>query len=54
MNGRKTYTLALAAVLGGVAGYLDGALDLKQALDAIWAGGVAAALRHGLANAGLK
>ena len=54
MDGKKTYTLAIAAVLAGVAGYLQGHLDLQQALEAVWAGGAAAALRHGLAKTGLQ
>lgn len=54
VQGKKTYMLALAAVLAGIAGYMQGQLDLQQALESVWAGGVAAALRHGLARAGLN
>ena len=53
-DGKKTYTLAGAAILAAIAGYLQGALDVQAALEMAWAGGVAATLRHGLAKAGLK
>jgi len=54
ISGRKTYTLALAAILAAVAGYLQGVLDVQAALEMAWAGGVAATLRHGLAQAGIR
>ena len=48
LDGKKTYALALAAILAAIAGYLTGDLTAVQAVEAAWAGGVAATLRHGI------
>lgn len=46
LAGKKTYTLAIVAVITALAGYATGELTLTQAAAAAWVGGVAAALRH--------
>ena len=48
LSGYKTYVLAVVAVVGAFAAYALGEMTLQQAIEASWAGGVAATLRHGI------
>ena len=48
LNGYRTYVLAVVAVVTGVAGYLLGDMSAMEAMNYVWAGGVAAALRAGV------
>lgn len=48
MKGYLTYTLAVLACLGAVAGYLLGILDPTQAVTMFWAGATAFGLRRAL------
>lgn len=52
LSGYKTYVLAVVAVVTGVAGYLVGDMSMMDALNYVWVGGVAAALRAGVAKVG--
>ena len=48
LSGYRTYVLAVVAVVVGVANYLVGDMGLAEAMNYVWAGGVAAALRAGV------
>lgn len=48
LSGKKTYVLAVIAILTGIAQYLTGDATIMDALNYAWAGGVAAALRAGV------
>lgn len=48
MKGYLTYTLAVLACLGAIAGYALGVLDITQALSMFWAGATAFGLRRAL------
>jgi len=50
LSGYKTYVLAVVAVVAGIANYLVGDMSLTEAMNYVWAGGVAAALRAGVAK----
>lgn len=50
LSGYKTYVLAAAAVVYGLAQWAVGDMGLTEALNYAWAGGVAAALRAGVAK----
>ena len=50
LKGKKAYLLGAAAIIGAVAGFADGKLTLEQAIQAIWGGLTAIALRAGISK----
>lgn len=50
MKGRKTYLIALGAVLAAVGGYLTGEFTLADAINTFVVGGGLASLRAALAD----
>lgn len=50
LSGYRTYILAFVLILYAVAKYLVGDLTAEEALDKAWTGGIAAALRAGIAR----
>lgn len=52
LKGKKTYLVAVGAVLLAVGGYLHGDLTWAQAIDTFITGGGLASLRSALANVG--
>lgn len=52
LSGYRTYVLAAMAVLGSLVAWGLGEMTLSQAIEAAWAGGVAASLRAGIAKVG--
>ena len=50
MNGKKTYLVALGAILGAAGGYFTGAMTADQAIQLAVTGLVGATLRNGIAN----
>jgi type IV secretory pathway VirB2 component (pilin) len=49
-KGRKTYSLAVVAILYALAAWYLGKIDSQQAIAEIWAAITAAAIRHGISN----
>ena len=54
LSGYKTYLVAAAAILGAVAGFASGSMDLGQALQLIITSLMGATIRHGVATAAVK
>jgi membrane protein implicated in regulation of membrane protease activity len=52
MSGYLTYSLAVAAILWGVTGFLFGWTDTQTAMQAIWSGLAAFGLRRAVAKNG--
>jgi hypothetical protein len=50
LNGKKTYMLALAAVLGAAAAYLHGDMSAAQAIQAALTGAIGATLRSAISS----
>ena len=50
MNGKKTYLVALGAVLGAAGGFLTGAMTADQAIQLAVTGLIGATIRHGITN----
>jgi hypothetical protein len=50
LKGKKSYFLGLAAVIYALAGWYLGKIDPTTALDIIWAGLTAVAIRAGIKN----
>lgn len=51
LEGKKTYTLAIVAVLTGLTAYISGTADVMAAIQIALVGGVAATLRHAITTA---
>lgn len=52
MKGYLTYTVAVAAIIWGVVGFLMGWADFQTAMTAVWSGLAAFGLRRAAANNG--
>lgn len=52
LNGWKTYIVAIGGILTAVGTYMNGAIDIKTLLEAIWAGVIAMTVRHGITTTG--
>lgn len=48
LSGKKTYILAALSILGAIAGYLTGDMQLDKAIDLIVTAGLAATVRNGI------
>ena len=48
LKGKLTYTLSVLAILGAIAGYLQGSLDSKAALEMLWVGLAAFGIRRAI------
>lgn len=48
LKGKKTYIVAILAVVGAIASYLTGDFTLQQTIEAVFASGAVAALRDGM------
>lgn len=48
LNGWKTYFLGGGAILTAIGSYLSGVIDLKTAVEAVWAALGLMTLRHGI------
>lgn len=48
LNGKKTYLLAIAGVVYFISAAMTGHITWKEAIDGIWVGGLASAIRNGI------
>ena len=48
LKGKKTYLLALAGIIYAVTGAMTGHSSWKEAVDIIWASGIASAIRNAI------
>lgn len=48
MSGKKTYVLAALGALTAIVTWMVGDIGTKEMLEAVWASGVAAAIRNGI------
>lgn len=51
LDGKKTYTIAITAILSAIYAYYSGGLSFVEAAQIALTGGVAATLRHAIAKA---
>jgi hypothetical protein len=49
-KGKKTYVLGGVAIVGAIASYLVGDIELTTAAEAVWTGLVAMTIRAGIAK----
>lgn len=54
LDGKKTYFLAISAVLGSLVAYLNHSISLNELIAAIWAALTAGSLRSGIGNTNPK
>lgn len=48
LNGYKSYIIGAGAILTAVGAYLNGAITLKDCIEACWAAVMAMTIRHGI------
>ncbi len=48
INGWKTYIIGVGAILTAIGAYMNGSLDVKSALEAVWAAVMGMSIRHGI------
>lgn len=54
LQGAKTYLVAIAAIITAIVGYLNGVLDLKSLIEAVFAAIATMTLRHGISTVGVE
>lgn len=48
LKGKKTYLLSIVGVVYFLSAAMTGHITWKEAIDGLWASGIAATIRHGM------